>query len=158
MTLIPWHQSTENITRHFLQWNCCIELFNFYFGKLNNQNINLADRKDCVDGNTARNMPVKMQLLVLAIMLQKGELVLMSTLLMSTLVRRRQFIEQSSELINKFWTLFNKLSPSYEDTRSFHWDIGNILFWLCWKVRISFYSSGNFWCEMSAFYSPMFFG
>ena len=27
------------------------------------------------------------------------------------LVRRRQFVEQSSELINKFWTLFNKLPP-----------------------------------------------
>ena len=124
---------TENITRHFLQWNCCIELFNvvelyFCFGNLNKQNINLADRKDCVDGNTAKNIPVKMQLLVLAIMLQKGELVLMSTLLMFTLVRRRQFTEQSSELINKFWTLFNKLSPSYEDTRrSFHWDIDNSL-------------------------------
>ena len=80
-----WYQSrvifTENITRNFLQWNCCIELFNvvelyFCFGNLNNQNINLADRKDCVDGYTAKNIPVKMQLLVLAIMLQKGELVL----------------------------------------------------------------------------------
>ena len=41
--------------------------------------------------------------------------------------------------------------------QAFHWGTDNIFFWLSWKVHIFLYPPGDFWCEMVAFYCPVFF-